>query len=104
MLAFLAHQWGELGMPTTLTTSAVFTVTDSVGRLLRSEEVTAVVHASERLRLAHRNYQAQGWRCDPLVAGRLNFAAERDGKRIVVAIRPLTRGVSPEATRPASGR
>jgi hypothetical protein len=86
-------------MPATLTSSAVFTVTDSAGRLLRSEEVAAVMHATERLQLAHRNYQAQGWRCDPLVAGRLNFAAERDGKRIVVAIRPLTRDVSPEASR-----
>ena len=56
-------------MPLSLQVVLWFTVTDSNGRILRSEEVRAGADLHDRLRLAHRNYQLQGWNVDPLLPG-----------------------------------
>jgi len=78
---------------------AILTVMDSAGRVLRTEDLSALAQAAERLREAHRNYQAQGWNCAPLGGGRLNFMAEKAGKRIVIAIRPRAACAAPGVSR-----
>jgi hypothetical protein len=75
-------------MPLSLQVVLWFKVTDSNGRILRSEEVRAGADLHDRLRLAHRNYQLQGWNVDPLLPGRWNFFAEKAGRRILIGIRP----------------
>jgi hypothetical protein len=69
-------------------------VTDSNGRILRSEEVKAGADLHDRLRLAHRNYQLQGWTVDPLLPGRWSFFAEKAGRRLVIGIQPPRPNVS----------
>jgi hypothetical protein len=75
-------------MPLSLQVVLWFTVTDSNGRILRTEEVRAGADLHDRLRLAHRNYQQQGWNVEPLLSGRWNFLAEKAGRRILIGIRP----------------
>lgn len=75
-------------MPLSLEVKSWFKVTDSNGRILRSEEVKAGADLRDRLRLAHRNYQLQGWTVDPLLPGRWSFVAEKAGRRIVIGIQP----------------
>ena len=75
-------------MPRSLQVITWFKVTDSVGRTLRSEELPAGADLPDRLRLAHRNYQLQGWTVDLLRPGRWSFLAEKAGQRILIGIRP----------------
>jgi hypothetical protein len=75
-------------MPRKLQVPTGFRVTDSNGRILRSEELPANTDLADRLRLAHRNYQLQGWTVDPLLPGRWSFMAEKAGQRLLIGIRP----------------
>jgi hypothetical protein len=75
-------------MPLELDVTTWFKVIDSSGRILRSEELPAGAHLPDRLRLAHRNYQLQGWTVDPLRPGRWSFLAEKAGQRLLIGIRP----------------
>ena len=75
-------------MPPSLNVVSFFKVTDSSGRTLRSEEIRAGSDLHDRLRLAHRNYQLQGWSVDPLVPGHWSFFAQKAGRRILIGIRP----------------
>src|SRR3954447_11439602 len=74
-------------MPTSINVVTWFKVTDSSGRTLRSEELKAGADLHDRLRLAHRNYQLQGWNVDPLLPGRWNFCARKAGRQILIGIR-----------------
>lgn len=74
-------------MPITLDVVTWFKVTDSNGRILRSEELKPGADLHDRLRLAHRNYQLQGWTVDPLLPGRWNFCARKAGRQILIGIR-----------------
>ena len=75
-------------MPRSLQVITWFKVTDSSGRILRSEELPVGVDLPDRLRLAHRNYQLQGWTVDFLRPRRWSFIAEKAGHRILIGIRP----------------
>jgi hypothetical protein len=75
-------------MPRSLQVITWFKVTDSSGRTLRSEELPAGADLPDRLRLAHRNYQLQGWTVDPLRPGRWSFIADKAGQRLLIGIRP----------------
>jgi hypothetical protein len=75
-------------MPRSLQVITWFKVTDSAGRILRSEALPAGLDLPDRLRLAHRNYQLQGWTVDPLRPGRWSFMAQKAGQRILIGIRP----------------
>jgi hypothetical protein len=75
-------------MPLSLEVNSWFKVTDSNGRILRSEEVKAGADLRDRFRLAHLNYQLQRWTVDPLLPGRWSFVAEKAGRRIVIGIQP----------------
>ena len=75
-------------MPPELQVPTGFRVTDANGRILRSEELPAGTDLPDRLRLAHRNYQLQGWTVDLLLPGRWSFLAEKAGQRILIGIRP----------------
>ena len=75
-------------MPHSLDAVTWFKVTDSTGRTLRTEELKPGVDLHDRLRLAHRNYQLQGWTVDALLPGRWNFCARKAGRQILVGIRP----------------
>jgi hypothetical protein len=74
-------------MPRSLQVTTWFKVMDSSGHLLRSEQVPAGTDLADRLRLAHRNYQLQGWTVDPLLPGRWSFIAEKSGQRLLIGIR-----------------
>jgi hypothetical protein len=74
-------------MPHSLDVVSWFRVTDSGGRLMRSEELPPGADLHDRLRLAHRNYQLQGWTVDPLLPGRWNFCARKAGRQILIGIR-----------------
>jgi hypothetical protein len=74
-------------MPLSLDVLSWFKVTDSNGRILRSEELKAGADLHDRLRLAHRNYQLQGWAVDPLLRGRWSFCARKAGRQILIGIR-----------------
>ena len=74
-------------MPLSLDVVTWFKVTDSQGRILRSEELKPGTDLHDRLRLAHRNYQLQDWAVDPLVPGRWNFCARKGGRQILIGIR-----------------
>ena len=75
-------------MPPKLQVPTGFRVTDANGRILRSEELPAGTDLPDRLRLAHRNYQLQGWTVDPVLPGRWSFMAEKAGRRILIGIQP----------------
>jgi hypothetical protein len=75
-------------MPLTLPVPTQFKVIDVHGRILRAEELPAGAALPDRLRLAHRNYQLQGWTVDPLRPGRWSFLAEKAGQRLLIGIRP----------------
>lgn len=75
-------------MPNKLNVTTWFKVTDSSGHLLRSEQLPAGTALPDRLRLAHRNYQLQGWTVDALRPGRWSFLAEKAGQRLLIGIRP----------------
>jgi len=62
-------------------------VSDDAGRLVRREELAAGTNLSERLRGAHETYERQGWTVSALRLGAWGFTAERDGKRLLIAIR-----------------
>lgn len=74
-------------MPLSLPVPTEFKVTDSNGRLVRSEELPTGTTLPDRLRLAHRNYTLQGWTVDPLLPGRWTFMAEKAGQRLLISIR-----------------
>jgi hypothetical protein len=74
-------------MPISLDVVSWFKVTDSDGRMLRSEELKAGADLHDRLRLAHRNYQLQGWTVDPLLPGRWNFCARKAGRQLLIGVR-----------------
>jgi hypothetical protein len=74
-------------MPISLDVVSWFKVTDSSGQTLRSEELKAGADLHDRLRLAHRNYQLQGWTVDPLLHGRWSFCAKKAGRQILIGIR-----------------
>ena len=82
-------------MPPSLDAVTWLKVTDSNGRTLRNEELKPGADLHDRLRLAHRNYQLQGWTVGPLLPGRWNFCASKAGRQILVGIRspatPATR-------------
>jgi len=82
-------------MPLSLDAVTWLKVTDSNGRTLRDEELKPGADLHDRLRLAHRNYQLQGWTVGPLLPGRWNFCANKAGRQILVGIRspaaPATR-------------
>jgi hypothetical protein len=74
-------------MPVRLDCPATLRVSDDAGRLVRREELAAVTNLSERLRSAHETYQQQGWTVSALRLGAWGFTAERDGRRLLIAIR-----------------
>jgi len=74
-------------MPLKLELTTWFKVTDASGRILRSEELPAGADLRDRLRLAHRNYQLQGWSVEPLLPGRWSFIAEKASQRLLIGIR-----------------
>jgi hypothetical protein len=73
-------------MPVSLDVTIQFKVTDSNGRILRFEELRPGTNLRVRLRLAHRNYQLQGWSVDPLLPGCWSFCAAKTGRRILIGI------------------
>ena len=81
-------------MPLSLPVPTEFKVTDSNGRLVRSEELPTGTTLPDRLRLAHRNYTLQGWTVDPLLPGRWSFIAEKAGQRLLIGIRRPGTGYS----------
>jgi hypothetical protein len=86
-------------MPLKLEVTTWFKVIDSSGRILRSEELPAGADLPDRLRLAHRNYQLQGWSVDPLRPGRWSFLAAKAGQRLLIGIRHcVPQFASPVAT------
>jgi hypothetical protein len=89
-------------LPRTLEVDTTFKVTDSNGRILRSEDLPAGTDLPDRLRLAHRNYQLQGWTVGPLLHGRWSFFAEKANQRVLIGIRHPSPagGSSREAVRP----
>jgi len=94
-------------MPITLNVLTWFKVTDSNGRTLRSEELKPGADLHDRLRLAHRNYQLQGWSVDPLLPGRWNFCARKAGRQILIGIRmpaPAPRATQPQTSLPVSSQ
>jgi hypothetical protein len=85
-------------MPPSANVVAWFRVTDSKGRVLRSEELKAGADLHDRLRLAHRNYQLQGWTVDALLRGRWSFCACKAGRQILIGIRvPARQSFLPES-------
>src|SRR5512142_2978362 len=84
-------------MPISIDVITWFKVTDSSGRTLRAEELKPGADLHDRLRLAHRNYQLQGWTVDPLLPGRWSFCARKADRQILIGIR-----MPASAPRPAS--
>jgi len=82
-------------LPASLPVPAQYQVTDDHGRILRSEALPPGADLHDRLRLAHRNYQLQGWTVDPLLPGRGSFFAEKAGRRLSVGIRPSHPATTP---------
>ena len=74
-------------MPVRLDCPATLRVSDDAGRLVRREELAAGSNLSERLRSAHETYARQGWTVSPLRLGAWGFTAERDDRRLLIAIR-----------------
>jgi hypothetical protein len=92
-------------MPPKLSITTGFKVTDANGRILRTEELPPGADLQDRLRLAHRNYQLQGWTVDPLVPGRWSFIAEKAGQRLIIGIRPPHRiNIESRRTTPGDAR
>jgi hypothetical protein len=87
-------------MPLKLEVTTWFKVTDASGRIIRSEELPAGADLPDRLRLAHRNYQLQGWIVDALMPGHWGFTAEKSGRRILIGIRPPPADVPRVLTHP----
>jgi len=54
---------------------------------VRRDELPAGTNLAERLRSAHEAYERQGWKVSPLRLGAWGFTAERDARRLLVAIR-----------------
>jgi hypothetical protein len=82
-------------MPLKLDVTTWFKVIDSSGRILRSEELPAGADLPDRLRLAHRNYQLQGWSVEPLLPGRWSFLGEKAGQRLLIGIQRPRHCVQP---------
>jgi hypothetical protein len=95
-------------MPITLDLPTWFKVTDSNGRTVRSEELKPGADLHDRLRLAHRNYQLQGWSVDPLLPGRWNFCARKAGRQILIGILRIPaspqRATQPQTSLPVSSQ
>lgn len=89
-------------MPLELPVPTQFRVIDVRGRILRAEELPAGTNLPDRLRLAHRNYQLQGWTVDPLRPGRWSFLAEKAGQHLLIGIRPPHSDGPPAATNRAA--
>jgi len=94
-------------MPISVDVVTWFKVTDSSGRTLRSEELKAGADLHDRLRLAHRNYQLQGWNVDALLPGRWNFCARKGERQILIGIRmpaPQPRATQTQNSLPVSSQ
>ena len=65
----------------------LFIVSDDSGRVLRSEALPVTADPRDRLRRAHRSYQLQDWAVDPLLREHWSFTAQKESRRILVAIR-----------------
>jgi hypothetical protein len=76
-------------MPVRLDSDALLRVSDQSGRIIRQEALGAGTDLRERLQIAHKNYQCQGWTVNELKAGQWAFVAEQGCRRLMIAIRPL---------------
>jgi hypothetical protein len=76
-------------MPVRLEADAQLRVSDQAGRIVRSERLPAGSDLRERLRLAHENYQRQGWAVGELRPGQWAFTAEKADRRLLIAIREM---------------
>ena len=74
-------------MPVRLEAEALLRVSDQAGRIVRSERLPAGTDLRERLRIAHENYERQGWTVGALTPGQWAFMAEKAERRLLVAIR-----------------
>ena len=85
-------------MPISLNVVSWFKVTDLDDRTLGSEELKAGADLHDRLRLAHRNYQLQGWTVGPLLPGSWSFCAKNAEREILIGIRvPARKGYLTES-------
>jgi hypothetical protein len=76
-------------MPVRLETDALLRVSDDGARIVRSEPLPAGSDLRERLRIAHENYERQGWTVGALAPGQWAFMAEQADLRLLIAIREM---------------
>src|ERR1700760_54696 len=75
-------------MPQRLDVPALLRVSDQGGRLIRMDSLPPGTDMQERLRNAREGFLRQGYRVDELRPGVWGFAARKDGRSLLVAIRP----------------
>lgn len=88
-------------MPARLDSDALLRVSDQSVRIVRTEMLSAHTNLRERLRVAHENYELQGWTVNAQKPGQWAFVAELGGRRLMIAIRPLTPDVASVCVEPA---
>jgi hypothetical protein len=76
-------------MPVRLETDALLRVSDQAGRVVHSERLPASSDLRERLRIAHENYERQGWTVGALTPGQWAFMAGNADRRLLIAIREM---------------
>jgi hypothetical protein len=76
-------------MPARLDCAALLRIGDQSGRIVRQETLEPFTDLRERLRVAHENYERQGWTVNDLRPGQWAFVAELGNRRLMIAIRPL---------------
>ena len=76
-------------MPSRLDSNALLRISDQGGQIVRQEALEAGTDLRERLRVAHENYERQGWTVTELRPGQWAFVAELGSRRLMIAIRLL---------------
>ena len=76
-------------MPVRVDGDALLRVSDQSGRIIRQEVLRAGTDLRERLLSAHQVYRQQEWAVSELRPGAWGFLADKECKRVLVAIREI---------------
>ena len=74
-------------MPAHIAVPAILRVSDQRGRTVRQELLGPGADLRDRLRIAHANFEREGWEVGDLRPGQWAFVAEKPDRRLMVAIR-----------------
>jgi hypothetical protein len=74
-------------MPVHIAMPAILRVSDQRGRTVRQELLSPGADLRDRLRIAHENFEREGWQVGDLRPGQWAFVAEKPARRLMVAIR-----------------